>query len=140
MAQVNPDPHAQGYVFIPTNRVTGLFASYDDLQGALRALQSLGFDPQHIEVFAGTEGAELLDRCGQRHGVPTWLVRNLAALVSDDAALLQQADAVLRAGGGVIGVLMDDKEHMKEQVAAVLNANHAQMVHYWGRLTTERLG
>lgn len=140
MAQVNPDPHAQGYVFIPTNRVTGLFASYDDLQGALRALQPLGFDPQHIEVFAGTEGAELLDLCGQRHGVATWLVRNLAALVSDDAALLQQADAVLRAGGGVIGVLMDDKEHMKEQVATVLNANHAQMVHYWGRLTTERLG
>ena len=140
MAQVNPDPHAQGYVFIPTNRVTGLFASYDDLQGALRALQPLGFDPQHIDVFAGPEGAELLDLCGQGHGVATWLVRNLAALVSDDAALLQQADAVLRAGGGVIGVLMDDKEHMKAQVAAVLKANHAQTVHYWGRLTTERLG
>jgi hypothetical protein len=140
MAQVNPDPHAQGYVFIPTNRVTGLFASYDDLQGALRALQPLGFDPQHIDVFAGTEGAELLDLCGQRHGVATWIVRNLAALVSDDAALLQQADAVLRAGGGAIAVLMDDKEHMKEQVAAVLKANHAQTVHYWGRLATERLG
>jgi hypothetical protein len=140
MAQVNPDPHAQGYVFIPTNRVTGLFASYDDLQGALRALQPLGFDPQHIDVFAGTEGAELLDLCGQRHGVATWLVRNLAALVSDDTALHQQADAVLRAGGGVIGVLMDDKESMKEQVAAVLKANHAQTVHYWGRLATERLG
>ena len=140
MAHVNPDPHAQGYVFIPTNRVTGLFASYDDLQGALLALQPLGFDPQHIDVFAGTEGAELLDLCGQRHGVATWLVRNLAALVSDDTALLQQADAVLRAGGGVIGVLMDDKESMKEQVAAVLKANHAQTVHYWGRLATERLG
>jgi hypothetical protein len=92
------------------------------------------------EAFAGTEGAELLDLCGQRHGVATWLVRNLAALVSDDTALLQQADAVLRAGGGVIGVLMDAKEHMKEQVSAVLKANHAQTVHYWGRLTTERLG
>jgi hypothetical protein len=69
MAQVNPDPHAQGYVFIPTNRVTGLFASY-----------------------------------------------------------------------GVIGVLMDGKEAMRDQVAAVLKANNAQMVHYWGRLTTERLG
>jgi hypothetical protein len=31
MAQVNPNPHEHGYVFLPTNRVTGLFASYDDL-------------------------------------------------------------------------------------------------------------
>ena len=94
MAHVNPDPYAQGYGCIPTNRVTGLFSSYDDLQGALRALALLGVDPQHIDVFAGPEGAELLDLCGHRHGVATWLGRNLAALVSDDAALLQQADAV----------------------------------------------
>ena len=120
--------------------MTGVFSSYDDLQGALRALEPLGFDPQHIDVFAGQEGAEMLDLCGQQHGVITWMVQNIAALVSDDATLRQQADAILRAGGGVIGVLMDDKEHMKEQVAAVLKANHAQMVHYWGRLTTERLG
>ena len=43
-------------------------------------------------------------------------------------------------GRGAIGVLMDDKESMQEHVAAVLKANHAQMVHDWGRLTTERLG
>ena len=41
---------------------------------------------------------------------------------------------------GVIGVLMGGEESMKEQVAAVLKANNAQMIHYWGRLTTERLG
>jgi len=140
MAQVNPDPHAHGYVFIPTNRVTGLFSCYDDLQGALRALEPLGFDPQHIDVFAGEEGAELLDLCGQQHGVVTRMVMNVAALVSDDAGLRQQADATLRAGGGVIGILMDDKESMKEQVAEVLKANNAQTVHYWGRLTTQRLG
>ena len=52
MAQVNPDPHAHGYVFIPTHRITSVFASYDDLQGTLRALEPLGFDPQHIDVFA----------------------------------------------------------------------------------------
>jgi hypothetical protein len=140
MAQVNPDPHAHGYVFIPTNRVTGIFASYDDLQGALRALEPLGFDPQHIDVFAGPEGAELLDLCGQRHGVGTQILRNLAALVSDDTELHQQADATLRAGGGVIGILMDGKEPMKEQVAAVLKANNGRLIHYWGRLITQRLG
>jgi hypothetical protein len=74
--------------------IEAVFSSYDDLQGALRALEPLGFDPQHIDVFAGPEGAELLDLCGQRHGVVTWMVQNLGALVSDDADLRQQADAV----------------------------------------------
>jgi hypothetical protein len=140
MAEVNPNPHAEGYVFIPTNRITGIFSSYDDLQETLRALEPLGFDPQHIDVFAGPEGAQILDLCGQRHGLTTWMIRNIAALVSDDASLHEQADATLRAGGGVIGILMDDKESMKEQVVAVLKANNAQMINYWGRFTTERLG
>ena len=29
---------------------------------------------------------------------------------------------------------------MKEQVAEVLKANNGQMINYWGRFTTERLG
>ena len=103
---MNPDLHAQGYGFILTHRVIGLFASYDDLQGALRALAPLGFDPQYIDVFLGPEGTELLDLCGQRHGVAAWMLRNIAALVSDDAALHQQADATLGAGGG-IGIVID---------------------------------
>jgi len=40
----------------------------------------------------------------------------------------------------VIGILIDGKESMKEQVAEVLKANNGQMIHYWGRFTTERLG
>jgi hypothetical protein len=140
MAQVNPDPHAHGYVFIPTNRITGVFASYDDLQGALRALEPLGFAPHQIDVFAGEEGADLLDLCGQRHGVGTRIIRNIAALVSDDTDLHQQADATLRAGGGVIGILMDGKESLKDRVVAALKANNGHLIHYWGRLSTERLG
>jgi hypothetical protein len=140
MAQVNPDPHAHGYVFIPTNRITGVFASYNDLQGALRALEPLGFAPQQIDVFAGEKGAEILDLCGQRHGVGTRILRNIEALVSDDTDLHQQADATLRAGGAVIGILMDGKESLKDEVAAALKANNGQLIHYWGRLATERLG
>jgi hypothetical protein len=33
------------------------------------------------------------------------------------------------ARGGIIGILMDDKESMKEQVAAARKANHAQVIH-----------
>jgi hypothetical protein len=140
MTQANPDPHAHGYVFTPANRVTGMFASYDDLQGALQELEPLGFDRQHIDVFAGPEGAALLDLCGQRHGIVARIMRNIEVLLSDDTSLHQQADDTLRAGGCVIGVLMDGNESMKEQVAAVLKANNGQMIHYWNRLATERLG
>ena len=96
----------------------------------MRALEPLGFDPQHIDVFAGPEGAELLDLCGQRHGVGTQILRNLAALVSDDTELHQQADATLRTGGGVIGILMDGKESMKDAVVAALKADNGQLIHY----------
>jgi len=34
---------------------------------------------------------------------------------------------------------MDGKESLTEQVAAVLKANKAQIVLFWGRLTTQRL-
>jgi hypothetical protein len=110
------------------------------LQGALQALEPLGFGPQTIDVFAGPEGAELLDLCGQQHGIAARLFRNVEALLSDDTSLHQQADATLRAGGCVIGILMENKESMKEQVAEVLKANNGQMIHYWGRFVTERLG
>lgn len=49
-------------------------------------------------------------------------------------------DAALRAGGCVIGVLLAGKEDQKDQVAAILKANHGQLIHYWSRWTIERLG
>jgi hypothetical protein len=68
------------------------------------------------------------------------MLRNIEALLTDNTDLHQQADATLRAGGAAIGILMDGKEEKKEQVAAVLKANKGQLIHYWGRWTTERLG
>jgi hypothetical protein len=35
---------------------------------------------------------------------------------------------------------MDGQEPLKDAVVAALKANHGQLIHYWGRLTTKRLG
>ena len=56
-----------------------MFASYDDLQGALQALEPLGFGSQNMDVFAGPEGAVLLDLCGQQHRIVARLFRNVEA-------------------------------------------------------------
>jgi len=141
MAQVNPDPHESGYIFIPANRVTGIFSAFEDAQGALRALNAQGWGNQHIDVFVGAEGADKLDLRGQQHGAVVRVMRNIEAFIGDaEAELHRQADAALRAGGCVIGVLMAGKEEQKEQVAAILKANHGQLIHYWSRWTIERLG
>ena len=141
MAQVNPDPHASGYVFIPANRVTGIFSTVEDGQGALQALNAQGWGTQHVDVFVGAEGADTLDLQGQRHGVAVRVMRNIEAFIGDaEAELHRQADAALRAGGCVIGVLLAGKEDQKDQVAAILKDHHGQLIHYWSRWTIERLG
>jgi hypothetical protein len=141
MAQVNPDPHESGYVFIPANRVTGIFSTVKDAQGALQALNAQGWGTQHIDVFVGAEGADTLDLQGQRHGGVVRVMRNIEAFIGDvEAELHRQADAALRAGGCVMGVLMAGKEGQKDQVAAILKANHGQLIHYWSHWTIERLG
>jgi len=35
---------------------------------------------------------------------------------------------------------MDGKESLQDDVVAALKANNGQLIHYWGRLTTQRLG
>jgi hypothetical protein len=141
MAQVNPDPHKSGYVFLPANRVTGIFSTVEDAQGALQALNAQGWGTQHIDVFVGAEGADTLDLQGQRHGIVVRVMRNIEAFIGDvEAELHRQADTALRAGGCVMGVLMAGKEDQKNQVAAILKDNHGQLIHYWSHWTIERLG
>jgi hypothetical protein len=70
MAQVNPDPHAQGYVFIPTNRVTGLFSSYDDLQGVLRPYNRWALTLSILTSLPGRKGQNCLTSVGNGMASP----------------------------------------------------------------------
>ena len=51
MPDINPNPHEYGYVFIPINRITALFASKNDLREAVKELSSAGFAAENLDTF-----------------------------------------------------------------------------------------
>ena len=119
MPDINPNPHEYGYVFIPINRITALFASENDLREAVKELFSAGFAPENLDIFVGEQGADALDLTGEGHGTVTRRVRNFEALMVQVAGdSHQRADEALRAGGAAVAVLLDGKETMKNQVGS----------------------
>ena len=140
MANINPDPHAYGYVFVPLNRVTALFESDDAAKAAVGDLQALGLEAPAIDVFIGERGAAALDLAALGHGAVVRMLRNIESLTVQIAEHSKDdADTTLKAGGIAVAILMDGREAMKDDVAAVLRRHGATSIRYWGRWTIEAL-
>jgi len=140
MANINPDPHRYGYVFVPLNRITALFSSDADAKAAVGELKVLGIDAGAIDVFIGEDGANALDLAGFEHGAVVRMLRNLESLTVQIAEhTTQDAERTLRTGGIAIAILMDQRESMKDDIAAVLRRHDARAIRYWGRWTIEAL-
>jgi hypothetical protein len=140
MANINPDPHRYGYVFVPLNRVTALFSSESDARAVLGELKGLGVEGSAIDVFVGDDGASALDLTGFEHGPVVRPLRNLESLTVQIAEqTTHDAEQMLRTGGIAIAILMDRRESMKDDIAAVLRRHHARAIRYWGRWTIEVL-
>jgi len=138
-AVVNPDPHREGYRYMPTHRVTALFDRREQADEAVKFLRQGGFADGQIEVFAGDAGAEKLDVEGKHHGALAWFLRLLEPLYSDEAELRMEVDKTLRAGGAALDVFVGDDEERKRRAAALIRDHHGRNVCYWGRWTLERL-
>jgi hypothetical protein len=68
VANINPDPHRHGYVFVPHNRVTAVFASEIAARAAVDELRTLGLEGSAIDVFVGEDGADALDLSASGRG------------------------------------------------------------------------
>jgi hypothetical protein len=140
VANINPDPHRYGYVFVPLNRVTALFESGADAKAAVGEVQALGIDARAIDVFVGEDGAAALDLEGLEHGSVIRTLRNLESLMVQIAEqTTDDAEQTLKSGGIAVAILMDERESLKDEVAAVLRRHEARAIRYWGRWTIEAL-
>ncbi len=116
-----------------------LVAVLDDETGvgqALLQLRQIGVDLSAVHVLSGTEGAALLDRRGERHGLKARLLRLLQWTASENEAL-EIHDRALRDGGHVLYVPARGEDH-KGRVAEALRAAGGHHLVYFGRFTTEK--
>ncbi len=139
MSQINPDPHAKGYVSEPTHAVTAFFAPGVDARALQNVLIGAGFAPDLVQVFQGKAGAAQLDVEGERHGGWIHFRRALELALADETADLERAEEVLLSGGVVVAVFTGGDAARKARAAEVLKAHGGQEVRYWGEWVIERL-
>jgi hypothetical protein len=137
-ANVNPDPHAEGFTPQPISSVTAIIDELDDLVAVLESLQQSGFSAEQVSVFMGAQGLAKLDLHGEKHGILARTLRALESLAGEDQAN-QDAEAALKEGRIFVVVLTDGGENQKSTVERLLKEHNARMLRFFGRWTVEHL-
>jgi hypothetical protein len=137
-AAVGDQPHRNepmSYRY-PMRRLTAVLDGETAVDDALQRLRGIGVDLSAVYILSGTEGAVLLDRRGQGHGLRGRLLRLLQWTSSENDAL-DIHDQALREGGHVLYVPVRGEDR-KERVAEGLRAAGGHHLVYFGRFTTEK--
>jgi len=137
-ANINPDPHAEGFQWQPTNHVTAIIDDQDEVFSVIRRLKESGFSDEDISVFIGSEGLAKLDVHGEHHGMLGRVIRAVESVTADQHPD-QEAEGALKAGLVYVTVLTDGSVEQKTMAVRSLKAHNAHNLRYFGRLTVERL-
>ncbi len=137
-ANVNPDPHADGFTPQPIYNVTAVFDKLHDVVSAVRSLRHSGIPDERTSVFVGKEGLAKLDLHGGDHGVLARVIRAFESLTAEQLAN-QDAETALNEGRIFIAVQTDGSDEQKEAAERVLKAHNAHTLRFFGRWTVERL-
>ena len=135
---MSDQPHRNEPMFYryPMQRLVAVLDEETRVDEALQQLRGIGVDLSAVHVLSGTEGAALLDRRGEEHGLGTRLLR-LLQWTSSENDTLEIHDQALRDGGHVLYVLVRGEDR-KERVAEALRAAGGHHLVYFGRFTTEK--
>ena len=120
----------------PMQRLVAVLDDDAAVEGALQELGRTGIDLSTVHVLSGREGAALLDRRGEGHGLTARLLR-LLQWTSAENDMLDVHDQALRDGGHVLYVPVRGEDR-KEQVAEGLRAAGGHHLVYFGRFMTEK--
>ena len=134
----NPDIHSHGFVSAPVNRVVGVLDDPEAVPAILTSLLDAGFAEDKIHVFVGEEGERVLDLAGTHHGWRARMARSLQKL-GFESDVFHEADAELKLGHALIGVLTNGSREEESDVAKVLKSHEVHSLHFFGRLEVEDL-
>jgi hypothetical protein len=139
MATINPPPAEKPFVISPSQRVSALFPTTENLDAVVDAFSAAGFANEDIEVFLGPEGTEIVSPNARRHSAVVRFLKNLELLLSDETAIHKKTAETLKNGGMLVQVNTEGDEARKEQAAAIVRRLHPIEAQYWGQLAIEKL-
>ena len=133
----NLSQHGQDFLAYPTHRMTCYFASEADFHAAMKTFAAAGFDVNDIYVLHGSEGIDVLDIDGTRHGVLARLSRLVQSVLADsEIREFEQMKAHLEQGHIVIGVhAHGDAE--RERVRQIMHDHRGHHIVYFANFYIE---
>jgi hypothetical protein len=134
MAQ--PHRNEPGFYRYPMKQMVAVLDDQAATDDAVERLRGTGVDLSTVHVLSGPQGADLLDRRGERHGLRGRLTR-LMQWTSAENVMLDLHDQALRDGGHVVFVPVRGEER-KKLIAEALRAAGGHNLVYFGRFTAEK--
>ncbi|CCH88462.1 protein of unknown function [Modestobacter italicus] len=136
MSDQQPHRNEPGFYRYPMHQLVAVLDDQASADDAVEKLRGIDVDVSEVHVLSGPEGAALLDRTGQRHGLRGQLLR-LLQWTSSENDTLDLHDRALRNGGHVVYVPVRGEDR-KKRVAGALRAAGGHLLVYFGRFTTEK--
>jgi len=133
---INPDPHADGFQWQPTNSVTAIVDKREDLNSALASLKQAGFSGEDLSIFIGREGLEKLDVRGEAHGISGRLIRAWESVTADQHPD-KEVESALQQGRIYIAVCTHNDDGQRTIAEQTLKAHNAHNIRYFGRWAVE---
>lgn len=115
----------------PDQMVTALLPSMDDVSRTVDDMADLGVEVGSVRVLHGTEGVEVFDLTGVRHGRRARMIRAWKNMGGADADVLSEYNSALESGKALIAVPVGDLS--QDQLVAVLREHGGHEVNYYTR-------
>jgi hypothetical protein len=128
---------ATGGKLFPYQTVVGVVDDPAELEAAVQALVSNGFDETEVHVLCGARGVEQIDAKGKRKGLLARLFRIVDALGEEREHTARHVEE-LESGHFVVVVDAHD-EGSKTRAREALAAHGGHFINFYSRLSTEDL-
>ena len=136
-AERGASAETEGNRLFPYQTVVGVVDDPDELEAAVRALLSNGFDEAEVHVLCGARGIEQIDAKGERKGLLARLFRIVDALGEEREHTARHVKE-LESGHFLIVVDAHD-ETSKTRARDALATHGGHFINFYSRWSTEDL-
>lgn len=139
MSDPNLTHHPTQFFNYPTNRLTCYFETKDRFDAALRTLADAGFDVDDIHVLHGSEGVDILDIDGSRHGTLARISRLMHTVMSDTETHEMELMREHLEQGHIVIAVPAAHDDAREQVRRIMHDNDGHHITFFSRFYIENV-